>query len=169
MITFTNVIRGEILSGTDRPRSVATGRFLLARCHQQRLAAIHRELRSHPQYGAGASAVINGISYQSLFDENWMLEVEVQMVLGLRHKNNLLDIDSIWRDFQNAMAFPDRNLPVAKPGWPGPLYTVVVNDRQFTSFQVRSVPDPMATREQDLIIARFSVQPPPALRLALAQ
>lgn len=168
MITFTTVIRGKVLSGTDRPRSEATGRFLLARCHQQRLAAIHRELRSHSPFGAGESRVISGIEYRALFDSGWKLEVEAQVVLGARHESQLLDMDSFWSDLQNALAFPAQGLRVPKPEGGAPLYTVVVNDRQFKSFSVRGIADPMATREQDLVITRFTAYPPPALRLALA-
>lgn len=168
MITFHTVIRGEILSGTDRPRRLATGQFLLAACHQQRLAAIYRELRLHPQYGPGESGVINDIQYYALFDAGWMLEVEAQVVFGARHATQLLDADSFWSDYQNAMAFPSVGLQVPKPANGGPLYTVVVNDRQFTSISVRTIADPMATREQDVLIARFTAHPPPSLRLALA-
>ena len=168
MIKFTTVIRGKVLSGTDRTRSEATGRYLTAACHQQRLAAIHRELRSHRHYGRGERCVIRDIEYRALFDARWLVEVDIQVVLGARHKNQLPDIDNLWRDFQNAMAFPDPALRVPMPTDGAPLYTVVVNDRQFTAFSVRRVPDPVTSGEQDLVIARFTALPPPALDLALA-
>lgn len=169
MIAITTVIRGEVLSGTDRSRSAATGRFLTAQCHQKRLAAIHREMRLHPQYGPGAAQTIRGIEYRAVFDADWMVEVDVQVVLGARHKNQLPDIDNLWRDFQNALAFPSESLVVPSPTNGEPLYTVVVNDRQFTRFSVTRVPDPVASRESDLMIAQFVAKPPPALSLALAQ
>lgn len=166
MIALTTVIRGPVLSGTDRTRSATTGRFLTAQCHQTRLAAIYREMRQHDQYGPGATQVIRDVEYRAIFDESWMVEVDVQVVLGSRHKNQLPDIDNLWRDYQNALAFPSKNLPV--PAGSGPIYTVVVNDRQFTRFSVTRVPDPVASRESDLIIARFVALPPPALSIALA-
>jgi len=169
MITITTVIRGKVLSGTDRSRSAATGHYLTAPCHQARLAAVYREVRRHPQFGPGAFQKIRGIDYRAVFDADWLVEVEVQVVLGARHKNQMPDVDNIWRDFQNAMAFPSRELCVPRPGRGMPLYTVVVDDRQFVGFNVRRVPDPMVSRDDDLIIASFSALPPPALRLALAQ
>lgn len=168
MINITTVIRGEVLSGTDRSRSEATGQFLNAQCHQQRLAAVYRAVRSNGHYGKGATQVISGIEYRAIFGPDWLVEVDVQFVLGARHKSQLPDIDNLWRDFQNAMSFPAPELRVRPPRAGRPLYTVVANDRQFTRFTATRVPDPVATRHQDLVIARFSALPPPALRLALA-
>jgi hypothetical protein len=169
MITINVVYRGEVLSGTDRSRSAAVGRYLTAAGFQQRLFAVHREMRRHPQFGAGAAATINGVPYRAVFESDWMVEVEAQVVLGRRVKNQLPDLDNVWRDFQNALAFPPEYLRVPPPKRGRPLYTVVANDRQFTRYSVSVVPDPMAERSQDLIIAQFTAKPPPALALALAQ
>jgi hypothetical protein len=167
MITITTVLRGEILSGTDRSRSKATGQFLTAQCHQRRLAFIHHQIRRAGLYGKGDTEVIRGIEYRAVFGPDWLIEADVQFVLGSRHKNQLPDIDNIWSAFQNAMAFPAAKLKVTAPVKGRPLYTVVPNDRQFTRYTATHIPDPLASRTQDLVIARFTAFPPPALALVV--
>lgn len=169
MITITSVLRGPVLSGTDRNRSLATGQFLTNRGHQRRLAALYHLFRRNGRYGKGATKVIRGIEYRAIFGPDWLVEADVQFVLGARPKNNGADIDNFWRDFQNAMAFPADELVVNPPVKGRPLYTVVPNDRQFTRHIAAHVADPVVSREEDLVIARFTAFPPPALASVLAR
>jgi hypothetical protein len=169
MFKFAIVLRGPVLSGTDRPRSEAVSRFLTAQDYQRRLATIDTQLRLCPEFGHGVERTINDVGYRSLFDENWMIELHVQMVLGQRVKNQHADLDNLLRDFQNALAFPATDLRVEPPSPAQPLYTVVVDDNQFTKIEVTRVPDPSVCREDDLVIANFTVLKAPALHLMLAR
>ena len=142
--------------------------FLANPSMQTRLAAVFREARTQPQFGVGETATVNGINYCSVFNFQWLVGVDVQFVLGQRYLGQLPDIDNLWRSFQNALGFPNRALDVPGVKLGDQLYTVVVNDHQFTRFSVTRVPDVMVSPEEDVLIANFSAMAPPALRLALA-
>jgi len=165
MLKFNIVLHGTLLSGTDRLRRDAVGRFLNAPDYQNRLAAIDTVLRQDPQFGRGGRATVNQFSYHSLFNEEWAATLSVQMVLGWRAKNRNADLDNLLRDFQNSLAFPAKSLVVKAPKSAQPLYTVVVDDNQFVDVSVKRVADPSVGCEGDRLIADFTFFPPPTLKL----
>ncbi len=180
MITSDIFIPGRLGSDTDRLSSASTG-AILTNCHLQgRLATIHRTLREYPEYGEGARRFVRGIEYQSLFDSDWQIMLQVSFLIGSRNPARHPDVDDIGKALKNALAFPSPELEVPGVVHGDLLYTMGVDDRQFTHFTIGFTlfgvppqsgalfePAPAAV-QGDLTIIRFSALPPPHLALTLS-
>jgi hypothetical protein len=168
MNTFDLVIPGRLRSDQDRSRSDSTGALLTNPDLQKRLSAVYKAYRRFGTCGPGATRIINGIVYHAVCGPDYLLRVNVQLLMGVRHPGQQPDADNLWKPLQNALAMPSPNLKVPGVSAGDVLYTLGVFDAQFAGFAVEVTPYHAVETDRDLTVIRVTALPPPHLELSRA-
>lgn len=169
MYSFEIVIPGRLRSDQDRNRAASTGAFLTNPALQRRLKIIHDSCRRHKVCGHGTVKRLGDVTYRAVCDEDYLLRLSVQFIIGVRHAGQQPDAENLWKPLQNALAFPSPHLKVPGVTSGAELYTLAVSDAQFCRFSVRVTPYEAADSSHDITVVHVEALPPPHLELSRAK